>query len=274
MIAAIPIAHSTACNGLNMARIYASTRHCVNLSMRIVSLVPSWTEYLIDLGLGNDIKGRTKFCVRAGDESDRIAVIGGTKNFHVEQIEHLNPDLIISSKEENDKTLVEACGNFADVLLTDVKTIPNALEACKEIALATKKQKAGQHWVDQIQKTWGEPKTLLSKADYVVWKKPLMLAGPDTFIHAVMEWWGIKNSIQDLHGSRYPEISEADWNQQSTDWTLLPSEPFPFQTKHLASFQEMGKNPLLVDGEAFSWYGSRMAHVAPYLEKLAQELRA
>ena len=69
------------------------------------------------------------------------------------------------------------------------------------------------------------------------------------------------------------EISEADWNQKSADWTLLPSEPFPFQAKHLAAFQAMGKKPVLVDGEAFSWYGSRMAHAATYLESLAEKLQ-
>ena len=242
--------------------------------MRIVSLVPSWTEYLIDLGLNDNLKGRTKFCVRAGEESDKITIVGGTKNFHVEKIERLKPDLIISSKEENDKELVEACGNFADVLLTDVKTIPNALEACGEIARATKKEMAGKRWVDQIKKSWGEPRTLQTKADYIVWPTPRTLAVPDTINQAVMAWWALENSAKHLQGSRYPEISNEDWNQPGSKWTLLPSEPFPFQTKHLASFQEIGKNPMLVDGEAFSWYGSRMAHIAPYLEKLARELQA
>ena len=241
--------------------------------MRIVSLVPSWTEYLIDLGLSENLKGRTKFCVRAGTETDKIAVVGGTKSFHIEKVQRLKPDLIISSKEENDRELVQACGRFADVLVTDVKTIQSALDACGEIAKATKRQKTGQQWIDQIEKSWGEPRPSKIQADYVVWNKPLMLAGHYTFIHAVMEWWGIENSAKQAQGGRYPEISEADWNQKSADWTLLPSEPFPFQAKHLAAFQAMGKKPVLVDGEAFSWYGSRMAHAAPYLESLAEKLQ-
>jgi len=115
--------------------------------MRIVSLVPSWTEYLIDLGLSNQLKGRTKFCVRVGDNKNDIAVIGGTKTFHVEKVESLQPDLIIASKEENDQSLVEACSNFSDVLLTDVKSIHGAVAACQEIARATKKEKTGRGMV-------------------------------------------------------------------------------------------------------------------------------
>jgi len=242
--------------------------------MRIVSLVPSWTEYLIDLGLSNQLKGRTKFCVRVGDNKNDIAVIGGTKNFHVDKVESLQPDLIIASKEENDQSLVEACSNFSDVLLTDVKSIHGAVAACQEIARATKKEKTGQEWCDRIQQTWGEPRTRRARASYVVWNSPLMLAGQDTFIHAVMEWWGIDNAAKDLQGKRYPEVSESKWREMESGLALLPSEPFPFQPKHLAMFREMGKKPLLVDGEAFSWYGSRMVHVAPYLEHLASELQA
>ena len=106
--------------------------------MRIISLVPSWTEFLVDIGLSDQIQGRTKFCVRAGKNRECIPIIGGTKTFHVDRVESLKPDLIIASKEENDKTLVEACTGFADVLVTDVTTVAGAIEACHGIAAATR----------------------------------------------------------------------------------------------------------------------------------------
>ena len=240
--------------------------------MRIVSLVPSWTEYLVDLDLSDALIGRTKFCVRAGKKSESATVIGGTKNIQIDRIRKLKPDLMIASKEENDKESVEQCSHFAEVLLTDVRTVEDAFNACIEIGKATGKTKKSSILVDQIRSAWGEPKIAKSKGCYVVWKSPLMLAGPDTFIHSVMQWWGIENTASNLQHGRYPSLTPQQWIEMSSGHVLLPSEPFPFGTKHLPQFQEQGKQALLVDGEAFSWYGSRMLHVAAYLEQLQTEL--
>ena len=96
--------------------------------MRIVSLAPSWTEYVVDLGCARELVGRTKFCVRAGAAAEQIPVIGGTKSIHLERIEQLKLDLVIASKEENTREDVEACRAFTDVLVTDVRTIPMLLK--------------------------------------------------------------------------------------------------------------------------------------------------
>ena len=242
--------------------------------MRIISLVPSWTEYLIDLELSDDLIGRTKFCVRAGSKAESIPIIGGTKNVHIDRIEDLKPDLIIASKEENDKESVEQCSSFSEVLLTDVRTVQDALAACKEISVATNRGKRGAHWVEQIRSAWGEPEPLYCEGCYVVWKEPMMLAGPDTFIHSVMQWWGIDNTAKDLHDGRYPIVTKDQWHRMNTGRVLLPSEPFPFASKHLPEFEAKGKQAHLVDGEAFSWYGSRMLHAAPYLKHLALDKHA
>lgn len=242
--------------------------------MRIISLVPSWTEYLVDIGLSDQIQGRTKFCIRAGKNKEFIPIIGGTKTFHVDRIESLKPDLIIASKEENDKTLVEACTRFADVLVTDVKTVIGAIEACHDIAAATRQKSAARRLTDKIQYAWGEPRKPKCTGSYVVWKDPMMLAGTDTFIHAVMQWWGIDNAAKNLKDSRYPEISAQAWSNMECGHVLLPSEPFPFQAKHIPEFAARGKEAQLVDGEAFSWYGSRMLHAAPYLNEFTKALSA
>ena len=242
--------------------------------MRIISLVPSWTEFLVDIGLSDQIQGRTKFCVRAGKNRECIPIIGGTKTFHVDRVESLKPDLIIASKEENDKTLVEACTVFADVLVTDVTTVAGAIEACHGIAAATDQKLAARRLTDKIQYAWGEPRKLNYTGSYVVWHDPMMLAGTDTFIHAVMQWWGIENAAKNLQDSRYPEISAQAWSHMECGHVLLPSEPFPFQAKHIPAFAASGKEARLVDGEAFSWYGSRMLHAAPYLNEFTKALSA
>ena len=132
--------------------------------MRIVSLVPSWTEYLVDLDLSDALIGRTKFCVRAGKKSESATVIGGTKNIQIDRIRKLKPDLIIASKEENDKESVEQCSHFAEVLLTDVRTVEDAFNACIEIGKATGKTKKSSILVDQIRSAWGEPRSPKAKA--------------------------------------------------------------------------------------------------------------
>ena len=120
--------------------------------MRIVSLVPSWTEYVVDLGCASELIGRTKFCVRAGQEAERISIIGGTKSIHLDRIEQLKPDLVIASKEENTRKDIEACRAFSDVLVTDVRTIPDAFEALETIGAAIEKVEAGISWRSNIEK--------------------------------------------------------------------------------------------------------------------------
>ncbi len=240
--------------------------------MRIVSLVPSWTEYLLDLGLENQVIGRTKFCVRPEQSVIHIPVIGGTKNLHIDKIQALNPDLIVANMEENDREQVEACQQFCPVLLTDVRSVESALSEAERIASAVGKSELGLRWTQRIRAAWGAARPLQSRASYVVWKDPLMIAGQDTYIHDVMRWWGIHNIGEKWHTGRYPQPSPQEWQKTNADWLLLPSEPYPFGEKHLSEFSGHPGKPLLVDGEAFSWYGSRMLHAAAYLTDLSQSM--
>lgn len=233
--------------------------------MRIVSLVPSWTEYLVDLGLEAELVGRTKFCVRAGNHPERIARIGGTKAIKVEQIEALQPDIVIASKEENVRDQVEACAAFSDVVLTDVRDVQGAFEALETVAESAGCKSQGQRWRALTEAAWGNPKLPTSKAFYVIWHDPLMVAGRDTYIHSVMRWWGIDNAIDTTTRDRYPSLDVAQMKLSGCKQLLLSSEPYPFKAKHCKEFAAHGLEAHLVDGEAFSWYGSRMLHTAEYL---------
>jgi len=239
--------------------------------MRIVSLVPSWTEYLLDIG--GHVVGRTKFCVRPDDTVKHIASIGGTKSINPSKIADLKPDLIIANLEENDREQVEACQAFCIVLLTDVRTVESAWDEAKRIALAVGKPEAGELWVRRIQEAWGSKRPIHSKAAYVVWKAPLMIAGSDTYISDVMRWWGIENVGGQWTEGRYPQPESQEWMETKADWIMLPTEPFPFKEKHLSEFSANIGAPVLVDGEAFSWYGSRMLHATDYFKALVHTLK-
>lgn len=240
--------------------------------MRIVSLVPSWTEYLADLGAADEIVGVTKFCVRTPGLTHHPMIVGGTKSFHVDRIQKLKPDIIIVSKEENTKELVEECSSFCEVLITDVRNVRMAFEALVDVAHAIGRQRVGIDWRQRIESAWEAPRKHKCRAVYAVWKEPWMIAGPNTYINDVMNWWGIANACpKDLPG-RYPVLPIHEWQSIACNHALLPSEPFPFKESHLSIFNDWPMNPCLVDGEAFSWYGSRMLHSAPYLKALSNQL--
>ena len=121
----------------------------------MVSCVPSLTEWLFDLGVGDQVVGRTKFCVHPPMEVERV---GGTKDLKVERIAALRPDLVIANKEENVREQIEACGAFADVLVTDIRTVEGAWAAMQEVAEAVGASAAGRTWVERIREAWGEPR--------------------------------------------------------------------------------------------------------------------
>ena len=228
--------------------------------MRVVSCVPSLTEWVWDLGGAADLVGRTKFCVHPREEVKRVPQIGGTKTLKVEAIEALKPDIVIANREENDKAQIEACGAFADVLVTDIRTVNEAWAELARVAYAVGRKAEGAEWIEKIRQAWGEPRPVRERVAYCVWREPRMVAGGDTYISDVLRWWGAENAFVEL--PRYPEVKEVDWAAAAVDRVLLPSEPFPFKPKHVAEFEAPAT---LVDGEAFSWYGSRMWHAVAAL---------
>lgn len=227
--------------------------------MRIISLVPSLTELLYDLGLDDEVVGITRFCVHPAGWHASKRRVGGTKNVHPEVVAALRPDLIIASKEENVKEQVEALEGFAQVHLTDIKDLPGALAEIRLIGgLVGKTAKAGD-LAAEIQAGFARMQVGAPvEAAYFIWREPWMVAGGDTFINDMMERAGFVNVYE--HLPRYPTIDPDAVRALA----LLSSEPFPFNEKHAASFQRA----VLVDGEMFSWYGSRLRLAPAYFEAL------
>ncbi|MBS18375.1 MAG: cobalamin-binding protein [Crocinitomicaceae bacterium] len=254
-------------------------------AMRVVSLVPSWTEFLHDLQA--EVVGQTKFCVRPDTAYRSLPRVGGTKTVYVDRVVELQPDLVVANKEENAREDLERLAALlppsCDILVTDVRTVDAAFDAMSDLGARLERVAQAESWVARIRDAWGDPKPVVGSAAYAVWAKPWMAAGPDTFIHDVMRHWGIHNAVADLpskklaQAGRYPNLGddEAAGVQHAGRW-LLPSEPFPFAAKHLEALEnaQPGRQFMLVDGEAFSWYGTRMWHAAAHFEEVRRWMTA
>ena len=245
---------------------------------RIVSLVPSQTELLFDLGVGERVVGVTKFCIHPKAARKTAAVIGGTKQFDFEKIAALRPDLIIGNKEENYPAGIERLAQEYPVWMSDIVTLPDALAMirtvgelvnaeAKAVALATEIEASFAALNNsQLETRNSKP----PKALYLIWRQPWMGAGAGTFIHEMLTAGGFDNTLGTQ--ARYPELSAADFRALQPDVVLLSSEPYPFKEKHLAEVAALcpGARVELVDGELFSWYGSRLRHSAVYLKAVQQ----
>ena len=235
--------------------------------MRIISLVPSITETLFDLG-ADEIVGRTKFCIHPKDKVSDVEIVGGTKNVNIQKIIKLKPDLIIANKEENVKEQIVELQQSFKVLLTDISTLEDNYYLLKTLGNLLGKQEIAQKYNSKINEIFNGLQSSEKKSCvYLIWKNPYMTVGSDTFIHAVLQQAGFENIFKDQR--RYPEISVEQ--MKGAEYIFLSSEPFPFKEKHVDELQKLlpGSRIILIDGEAFSWYGTHLAKCEDYFKKLA-----
>jgi len=239
--------------------------------MRVISLVPSITEALFDLGLTeNEIVGRTKFCIHPSEKVKNVEIIGGTKNLNLDKIRSLQPDLILANKEENVKEQVEALMNDFKVIVNNTETIEDNYYLLKNLGLLFNKEEKAQAFNLKIYEILNQTKINSTvKIAYLIWKNPYMTVGSDTFIHHVLTETGFENIFKNQ--KRYPEIKAEDLAE--ADVIMLSSEPFPFKEKHIAELKEIypDKKIMIVDGEAFSWYGTHIAKCENYFKELIAE---
>jgi ABC-type Fe3+-hydroxamate transport system substrate-binding protein len=255
--------------------------------VKIISLVPSQTELLHDLGLEKEVAGITKFCVHPHHWLQHKTRVGGTKNVDMKMIQTIQPDLIIANKEENDRAQIEQLARNYPVWISDISTIEDALNMIESIGAITDKNHEAKKIIETIKNKFDELATHLAKTKeqkkisvaYLIWRKPYMAAGGDTFIHEMMSRCGFENIFD--KNIRYPEINIEQLKMQpgnepgGCQLLLLSSEPFPFKEKHIRELQPdlPGTKIILVDGEMFSWYGSRLLHAPDYFRTLLKEIQ-
>lgn len=232
----------------------------------VVSLVPSLTETIASLSAKNRLAGITRFCKYPEDIRNEVAIVGGTKDFDTERIVSLKPDVVVAVKEENDETHILRLAEYLPVVLFDIVHVEDAFGMMLMLGKLLDKGKEARRFVEEIKKGFAQIPEVSPKRKclYLIWKRPWMAAGKETFINEMLNLSGFENVVQ----GRYPEITEKDFNR--TELILLSSEPYPFREKHRQELQQQfpGKKVLLVDGEMFSWYGSRMLKAGEYFRNL------
>ncbi len=242
---------------------------------RIISLVPSQTELLYDLGLDEEVVGITKFCVHPRHWFNSKTRIGGTKKVNLEKVIALQPDLILANKEENTRADIEYLAEKFPVWVSDIQTFEQALNMIESVgALCGKRTEANQMLMAlrNEKATHHVAESLWKDALYFIWRDPYMLAGCDTFIDEMMRLAGFRNLI---HAPRYPILTAVALQHYDPAYVLLSSEPYPFQQKHILELQTIFPRAkvILVDGELFSWYGSRMLQSFKYFSALHEQLQ-
>lgn len=241
-----------------------------NEPLRIISIVPSQTELLYELGLEKQVVGITRFCVHPPHWLKEKKKVGGTKNVNFKRLDSLSPNLIIANKEENDKDTVLALQKKYPVYTSNIQTIEDAIQMIYDIGRLTNTAMRAEKINANIRnnlKHVSENKTPQVDTLYFIWKDPYMVAGSDTFIHQMMRYACCKNIITQ---ERYPTLTEAEIISLNPQRILLSSEPYPFGQKEIDEFRILLPDAeiKLVDGEMFSWYGSRIQYALPYLNQL------
>jgi len=220
--------------------------------------------------------GITKFCVHPTHLRKRKTIVGGTKKVSFEKIKQLQPDIILCNKEENTKEIVDTLAKEFQVHVTNVETMSDALEMIEQYGVIFNKEKQATAMCATIKTELKKFKKEIEiastkKVAYCIWKDPWMVVGGGTFIDHMLALNNFDNSYKKKE--RYPMVSLDDLKDASLDYILLSSEPFPFTQKHKKELEESLSNVKikLVDGEYFSWYGSRLLKTFSYFIRLNKD---
>ena len=246
--------------------------------IRIISLVPSQTELLYDLGLEQTIVGLTKFCVHPIHLKADKQIVGGTKQINLDKIKALKPDIILCNKEENTQDIVLACQAICPVHVSDIATIADCLDLIKQYGKLFNKSDNANKICETIDTNLKEFQIYIKeksslKVAYFIWKDPWMVAAKGTFIDHLLQL----NKFENIYGNlkRYPEVDiNKIKHEGNPEVILLSSEPYPFKNNHVLEVGRVSNHAktILVDGEYFSWYGSRLVQAFDYFKQLRDRL--
>lgn len=239
---------------------------------RVVSLVPSQSEFLTTIGLGERLVGVTKFCIHPESLKTQAQIVGGSKHFHIHKVLALKPDLVIGNMEENSKELIEELAAEVPVFMTRIEDVEDAFDMMIAVGGCCDLAQSAKSMVKVLKTEWQKLKPLQppKRVAYLIWKDPWMAAGNLSYINDVLGRLGLINVFDSAAGSRYPEFSLEELSGLKPEEVYLSSEPYPFKEKHLTELQKVLPETTLrlVDGEMFSWYGSRMKPALAYFREL------
>jgi ABC-type Fe3+-hydroxamate transport system substrate-binding protein len=244
--------------------------------LRIVSLVPSITELLFDLGLGAQVVGRTGFCIHPWEQVRTVTKVGGTKDLKFEVIAELRPTHVIVNIDENRREDAEALAEFVpEVVVTHPLTPRDNLALYRQLGTAFGVSARAEELCAEFEVAYAALSELRAARAtepvlYLIWREPWMTVAPQTYISAMLDLVGWQ-TLPRQSTERYPEIDPAAHAGEVAQ-VLLSSEPFHFKAHHLDEVRALvpGAEVSLIDGEMISWYGSRAIAGLSYLAGLAQ----
>jgi ABC-type Fe3+-hydroxamate transport system substrate-binding protein len=250
---------------------------------RIISLVPSQTELLFDLGLEERIIALTKYCIHPRTKVRKKIKVGGTKDFDIEKILSLEPDLVIANKEENTEAGIKTLQAKVPIWTSDIFTLEEALKMIIDIGKITNCIEKSLILKNEIESNFQnlalqfDPEKPKLRVLYLIWKDPYMAAGSQNFIDDMIRKAGFENALKQ---PRYPILQASDIEAIKPDLVFFSTEPYPFKTAHFEAFHQilpytnLASDFHLVDGEMFSWYGSRLLKSPAYFKELYQRIQA
>lgn len=255
---------------------------------RLVSLVPSETETLFELGLGERVVGRTRYCVEPAGSVDDIPVCGGTKDADVDQIVALEPDLVLANQEENSRPVLEAlAGRGVRIFVSFPKRVADAVRHTARLARLFQVEARAKPLIEECYRTLrAEPPARVGGVFVPIWREPLMTFGANTYASDLLHLVGLSNVFSDRQRKyplgadlalrsplpadqvanrdlRYPRIREAELVERAPDWILLPDEPYEFGDEDRSYFLSLdtpasrSSRVVFVDGKDLFWCGSR-----------------
>ena len=247
---------------------------------RIISLVPSQTELLCDLGLENELIGITKFCVHPYHLKSTKTIVGGTKKVNFKKIKALNPDFILCNKEENSFNFLPELEKIAPTYFSDVATIQDSVDLILSLGTIFNRRTESDNLAHKIEFKLADFKQFIKdkptrKVAYFIWANPWMVAGNDTYIHELLKLNKFENIYK--HMSRYPKIEiNKIRHEGDPDVIILSSEPYSFKDEHAMEIGSYTNRSVTVfgDGELFSWFGSRILHSFDYFKELHAKLES
>jgi Periplasmic binding protein len=255
------------------------------MTPRIASLVPSLTELLVALGLGQHIVGRTGFCIHPADAVKNIPKVGGTKDVNLAKLRTLAPTHVLINVDENRLDVAQALREFVPhVLVTHPRTPQDNLALIDQMVdafgdVAGVKDNAALLRSD-FQQAWSQTASVAAieqRVLYLIWRDPWMTVARDTYIAnmlASVNWKTWPDVTGGEHGAaRYPALTGNEPWLRNIDRVLLSSEPYRFSADHIAEAQRLCPQAQvqLIDGELLSWYGPRAAAGLRYLSELRRQ---
>ena len=241
---------------------------------RIVSLVPSITELVCELGLADELVGRTGFCVHPKEALVKIPKVGGTKSVNLKKIRELKPTHVIVNVDENRKETADALAEFVpNVIVTHPLAPLDNLKLYRQIGKAFGKASEAEELCAKFSSVFeaiSKKSFQRKKVLYLIWKDPWMTVSRDTYVSRTLRLFGM-HTLPERSQKRYPELETLE--VRGAELILLSTEPYRFQEKHRAELQASSSKPVsLIDGEMTSWYGPRAIAGLRYLANFAASL--